>query len=59
MDLRVGKMRQSIDTATRTYSSSATLKDKWTIERLLGVGGMAAVYAARHRNASRGAIKAR
>ena len=34
-----------------------TLNGKWTIERLLGVGGMAAVYAARHRNASTAAVK--
>jgi serine/threonine protein kinase len=33
------------------------LNDKWTLERLLGVGGMAAVYAARHRNGARAAIK--
>ena len=31
--------------------------DKWTLERLLGIGGMAAVYAARHRNGARGAVK--
>jgi len=35
----------------------SVLDDKWTLERLLGVGGMAAVYAARHRNGARGAIK--
>ncbi len=34
-----------------------TLRGKWTLERLLGVGGMADVYAASHRNGSRGAIK--
>ncbi len=33
------------------------LNDKWTLERLLGVGGMAAVYAGRHRNGARAAIK--
>ena len=33
------------------------LDDKWTLERLLGVGGMAAVYAGRHRNGARAAIK--
>src|SRR5262249_53508789 len=33
------------------------LNDKWTLERLLGVGGMAAVYAARHRNGARAALK--
>jgi hypothetical protein len=34
-----------------------TLRGKWRLDRLLGVGGMAAVYAATHRNASRGAVK--
>ncbi len=33
------------------------LDDKWTLERLLGVGGMAAVYAACHRNGARAAVK--
>ena len=33
------------------------LEDKWTLERLLGCGGMAAVYAARHRNGARAAVK--
>ena len=34
-----------------------TLKDKWLVERLLGLGGMALVFAARHRNGRRVAIK--
>jgi serine/threonine-protein kinase len=34
-----------------------TLNDKWTLERLLGVGGMGAVYAGRHRNGATAAIK--
>jgi serine/threonine-protein kinase len=33
------------------------LLEKWRLEVLLGVGGMAAVYAATHRNGSRVAIK--
>ncbi|MBX3260429.1 MAG: serine/threonine protein kinase, partial [Labilithrix sp.] len=33
------------------------LHEKWTLERLLGVGGMGAVYAARHRNGARAAVK--
>ena len=33
------------------------LNDKWTLERLVGVGGMAAVYAGRHRNGARAAVK--
>jgi serine/threonine protein kinase len=34
-----------------------TLKDKWRIDAVLGVGGMAAVYAATHRTGNRVAIK--
>src|SRR5690348_3079899 len=34
-----------------------TLRGKWTIDRLLGVGGMAAVYAATHKIGRREAIK--
>ena len=34
-----------------------TLRGKWTLERLLGVGGMAAVYEGVHRNKKHGAIK--
>ncbi len=33
------------------------LKDKWRLDKLLGVGGMAAVYAATHRNSKRAALK--
>jgi serine/threonine-protein kinase len=35
----------------------AVLNEKWTLERLLGVGGMAAVYAGLHRNGARAAVK--
>jgi eukaryotic-like serine/threonine-protein kinase len=34
-----------------------TLRNKWHLDELLGVGGMAAVYAATHRNGRRGAVK--
>ena len=34
-----------------------TLRDKWRLDVLLGVGGAAAVYAATHRNGSRAAVK--
>jgi serine/threonine-protein kinase len=34
-----------------------TLRGKWHLEQLLAVGGMAAVYAATHRNGLRGAVK--
>src|ERR1700753_11154 len=33
------------------------LQDRWTLDALLGVGGMAAVYAATHRNNKRVAVK--
>ncbi|MFO0593255.1 MAG: serine/threonine-protein kinase [Polyangiaceae bacterium] len=33
------------------------LRGKWHLDRLLGVGGMAAVFAATHRNHKRGAVK--
>jgi serine/threonine protein kinase len=33
------------------------LNEKWTLVRLLGIGGMGAVYAGRHRNGARAAIK--
>ena len=33
------------------------IKGKWKVESLLGVGGMAAVYAAAHRNGQRAALK--
>jgi serine/threonine protein kinase len=35
----------------------SVIKNKWTVESLLGVGGMAAVYAAAHRNGQRAALK--
>src|SRR5690349_14573727 len=35
----------------------SVLADKWTLEKLLGLGGMGAVYAAKHRNGARAAIK--
>jgi serine/threonine protein kinase len=48
------------DTAVDILSRArvgAVLDDKWHLEHLLGVGGMAAVYSARHRNGARAAIK--
>jgi len=35
----------------------STLSGKWTLDRLIGMGGMASVYAASHRNGRRAAIK--
>ena len=34
-----------------------TVNNKWRLDALLGVGGMASVYAATHRNGSRAALK--
>src|SRR5688500_4675306 len=33
------------------------LRGKWKLDRVIGIGGMATVYAATHRNQSRAAIK--
>ena len=33
------------------------LSGKWTLERMLGIGGMAAVYAGKHRNGAKAAVK--
>ena len=46
--------READEAAGRVGS---VLNDKWTLERLLGVGGMGAVYAGRHRNGARAAVK--
>jgi eukaryotic-like serine/threonine-protein kinase len=35
----------------------AVLDEKWTLEVLIGSGGMGAVYSARHRNGARAAVK--
>jgi serine/threonine protein kinase len=44
-----------IATAERRVGSR--LNAKWTVEQLLGVGGMGAVFAGRHRNGTRAAVK--
>ncbi len=33
------------------------LREKWRLDRLVGIGGMAAVYASTHRNGKRAAVK--
>jgi serine/threonine-protein kinase len=43
--------------ARATARVGLVLKDKWTLDALLGIGGMAAVYSATHRNHKRVAIK--
>lgn len=47
--------RDDVSTAQRRVGTC--LRGKWTLDELLGVGGMAAVYAATHRNGSRVAVK--
>jgi serine/threonine-protein kinase len=44
--------------AQRAYARiGCVLREKWRIDHVLGIGGMAAVYAGTHRNGKRGAIK--
>jgi serine/threonine-protein kinase len=49
----------SDDERTRSASSliGSWVVGKWQLEHLLGVGGMASVFAARHRNGNRVAVK--
>jgi serine/threonine-protein kinase len=48
----------SDEVAQRVQSRvGTTIADKWRLSRVLGIGGMAAVYAAVHRNQNRVAIK--
>jgi len=51
----------SVDVKLATLRAEArigsVIKDKWRLDRLLGVGGMACVYAATHRNKKRAAVK--
>jgi len=49
--------REEILTRRARERIGTVLREKWTLERLLGVGGMAAVYAVRHRNGKLGAVK--
>lgn len=44
-------------TAAARARTGMVLKEKWTLDRLLGTGGMASVYLGVHRNGSRVAIK--
>jgi serine/threonine-protein kinase len=43
--------------AEATARVGTTLRSKWRLDSLLGLGGMAAVYSATHRNGMRGAVK--
>ena len=49
--------RDTDDTTEAALRIGRTLRDKWHLDALIDVGGMAAVYAATHRNGSRGAVK--
>src|SRR5258706_3023574 len=52
-------MREVADTLEQRAGARVgkTLCDKWRVDSILGVGGVAAVYAARHRNGRRVAVK--
>src|SRR5215471_10432514 len=50
------ELHESVAERARTRVGSM-LKDKWRLDRLIGVGGMAAVYAATHRNGNTVAVK--
>ncbi len=50
-------MTDDPQTARSRRRVGAVLHGKWVLERLIGVGGCGAVYAARHRNGARAAIK--
>ena len=54
--LTIGVLSDNPDNQAQERVGSV-LNDKWTLESVLGVGGMAAVYAARHRNGARAAVK--
>jgi len=45
------------DAAAAAVRVGRTVRDKWHLDALIDVGGMAAVYAATHRNGMRGAVK--
>ena len=49
-------MTDGLDPRARARVGSV-LDEKWTLESLLGTGGMGAVYAAKHRNGARAAVK--
>ena len=51
------KSAQAGDAQGSNQRVGQVIKGKWKIESLLGVGGMASVYAAVHRNSQRAALK--
>ena len=52
-------MKSESDRAQREAERrvATTLLDKWHLDALIGIGGMAVVFAATHRNGLRGAVK--
>src|SRR5580700_11245351 len=51
-------MSVAVDNQARaTARVGMILKEKWRLDALLGIGGMAVVYSATHRNQKRVAIK--
>ncbi|MBS2018407.1 MAG: protein kinase [Deltaproteobacteria bacterium] len=52
----MSKIHPSVSDAAQARVGTR-IKGKWKVDRLLGVGGMGAVYAATHRNGSRVALK--
>ncbi len=53
----MGASTDDDSTAAARERVGRTLRQKWRLDRLIGVGGMAAVYAATHRNGNRAAVK--
>ncbi len=51
------KTKASADAEAYGRRVGTVIKGKWQVDALLGVGGMAAVYAATHRNGQRAALK--
>jgi len=52
----MSKIHPSVSDAAQSRVGTR-IKGKWKVDRLLGVGGMGAVYAATHRNGNRVALK--
>jgi eukaryotic-like serine/threonine-protein kinase len=53
----VAAQHENDDLTEAALRVGRTLRDKWHLDALIDVGGMAAVYAATHRNGMRGAVK--
>src|SRR5438067_440237 len=51
------ELREEILRKKAELRVGSTLREKWRLDALIGVGGMAAVYEATHRNGMRGAVK--